>query len=92
MVDGFTPENGAMFCPRLPSLARSPVAGTIRLMVPSSRADLAGSVVLFTGSTRHGYSSTAPRGHGDPREAAYIPRSGHAATPFSRMPAHTRPD
>jgi ectoine hydroxylase-related dioxygenase (phytanoyl-CoA dioxygenase family) len=96
MVDEFRPDNGATrFVPG--SQNRTDVlAGVVpepllakEAVVPACGA--AGSLLVFHGSTWHGHgtnTSTQPRRS---IQGAYIPRAGHAGTPFAeRMQIATR--
>lgn len=96
MVDDFRPDNGATrVVPGSHRLVETPEA-----VMPDVFADhpkqalacgVAGSLLVFNGSTWHGHTANTSSGPRRSIQGAFIPGKGRAATDFAaRLPAETR--
>ena len=96
MIDDFRPDNGATGF--VPGSHRWPGTPDDGLAYPQADHDgqvlacgPAGSLILFNGSTWHGYSANTSDAPRRSLQGAFIPRDGRAGTDFAaRMQAETR--
>ena len=96
MVDAFRSDNGATrFVPGSHRSAATPDEALLDRQAPHPDEVLAcgpaGSLLIFNGSTWHGYSANRTAGPRRSIQGAFIPRAGRAATEFAaRMGPETR--
>lgn len=96
MVDEFRPDNGATrFVPGSHRWLGTPADTMADLRAEHDRQVLAcgvaGSLLVFNGSTWHGHTANASNGPRRSLQGAFIPRAGCAGTDFgSRMQPETR--